>query len=198
MTCLTTPGLAESIRNGWPTAALAAIDHPTEGIIRFWDGTGVLRWDGYDWKGLGHLGKMIGLGGSKRLLLRTVTFEISGLPEDAEVRLEPALRNRAAQAWIAGLDKRGRKVNGEPFQEVDGLVDYQELKAGDDGSQVIHVTIGEPVYSIERAQTLSYTPEWANSYLEAWRNANLSGDRITGYDRLSELANATRSWKPPT
>lgn len=195
MTCLTTPGLAESIRNGWPIIAMVAIDHPSGGIMRFWDGVGLLSYGGYDWMGFGRYGRMTGVGGSKRLMLRTVTFELSGLPDDAPLTLDPELRNRPAQAWVAGMDARGTRVNGEPFQEVDGLVDYQELKADDSGEQVIRVMVGEPVYSIERAQTLSYTPEWANSYLEDWRATNLSGDRITGYDRLSELANATRSWE---
>jgi len=186
----------ESIRNGWPTAVLTAIDHPTAGILRYWDGVGSLSYDGQDWSGLGQFGRVIGIGGSKRLMLRTVTFELCGLPPDIDVHLDPTMRNRPAQAWIAGLDARGRKVNGVAYQEVDGLVDYQDLKAADDGSHSIQMIIAEPVYSIERAQTLAYSPEWSNSYLADWRAANISGDRITGYDRMAELANATRAWTP--
>jgi len=202
MTILTTAGLAESIDKGWGTRALAAINHPIaavidiwpDGVIRLWDGIGVLRYDGKDWRGIGPFGAVAGIGGSKRLLLRTVTFVMSGIPANEEVYLDPLLRNRPAQAWTAGMTANGARVNGEAFQEVDGLVDYQTLKNEDGGIQSIELTIGEPVYSIERPQSLAYTPEWANAYLEDWRTANLSGERITGYDRMAELANATRSW----
>lgn len=202
MTILTTPGLAESIDKGWGTRCLAAIDHPIQavidiwpdGIIRLWDGVGVLRYDAKNWRGIGPFGRVAGIGGSKRLLLRTVTFELTGIPAVHAVYLDEALRNRPAMAWTAGMDARGVKVNGEPYQEVNGLVDYQTHAADDSGVQTITMTIGEPVYSIERAQSLSYTPKWANTYLEGWRERNRAGARITGYDRIAELADATRSW----
>jgi hypothetical protein len=202
MTILTTPGLAESIEKGWGTRTLAAIDHPIEavietwpdGVIRLWDGIGLLRYAGADWRGIGPFGRVAGIGGSKRLLLRTVTFEMSGIPAVHAIYLDPLLRNRPAMAWTAWMNERGTKVNGEPYQEVDGLVDYQTHTADDSGVQTIALSIGEPVYSIERAQNLSYTPEWANTYLEGWRERNRGGARITGYDRIAELADATRSW----
>lgn len=191
---LTTLGLEESIRNGWPVVALAEIDHPDEGMQRLWDGVGTLSWNGYSWTGIGPFGRMSGIGGSKRLMLRAVTFQILGIPPHIEIYLNERLRNRPARAWIAGMDERGVRVNGEPFQEVDGLCDYQTHTADENGIQSVSLIVGEPVYSIERAQTLSFTPEWINSYLQGWRTRNLAGERITGYDRLSELANATRSW----
>lgn len=202
MTILTTPGLQQSIENGWPVVVLAAIDHPIpavidiwpDGVIRLWDGVGVLSYDGKDWRGLGPFGRVMGIGGSKRLLLRSVTFQLSGIPAEHAIYLDPLLRNRRAQAWVAGLDERGVKVNGEPYQEVDGLVDYQTHTSDENNVQTIELIIGEPVYSIERAQNLSYTPEWANAYLARWRERNRGGARITGYDRMAELADATRSW----
>lgn len=202
MTILTTPGLQQSIAEGWGTRTLAAIDHPIpavieiwpDGIIRLWDGVGVLRYGGKNWRGIGPFGRVSGIGGSRRLLLRTVTFELSGIPAEHEVYLDPLLRNRPAMAWTAGMDAIGVHVNGEPYQEVDGLVDYQTHTADESGAQTISLTIGEPVYSIERAQNLVYTPEWANEYLQGWRERNRGGARITGYDAIAELADATRSW----
>jgi hypothetical protein len=190
----TTPGLQESIAKGWPRTMLAEIDHPAGEILRLWDGVGDLSYDGYTWKGINPFGRVVGIGGSKRLLIRSVTFLLSGIPANQTVYLDPRLRNRPAKAWLAGLDERGVKVNGEAFMEVNGLCDYQEHKVDDNGGQLIYMTVAEPVYSIERAQSLSYTPEWINSYLRRWRDRNLGGERITGLDRLSELANATRSW----
>lgn len=202
MTIRTTAGLQESIANGWPVVALASIDHPVpevialfpDGVIRLWDGVGVLRHDGHNWKGIGPFGRLVGIGGSKRLLLRAVQFAMVGIPANLSIYLDERMRNRPAKAWIAGLDARGMKVNGEPYQEVDGLCDYQEHKTEDGGQQTILMTIAEPVYSIERAQTLAYTPEWLNSWLAGWRERNVGGARLTGLDRIAELADATRSW----
>lgn len=202
MTILTTVGLQQSIAEGWPIRALARIYHPVRGVLetwpdgwlRMWDGIGELHYDGQPWRGIGPFGRVTGIGGSKRLMIRTVTFEMVGIPANQAIMLDPALRNRRAQAWTAGMDERGVKVNGEPFLEVDGLCDYMTHGADDSGVQSIQIVVGEPVYSIERAQNLAYTSEWANSYLEDWRLRNRAGARITGYDLIPELANATRSW----
>jgi hypothetical protein len=202
MTFLTTKGLDESIDKGWPTRTLASIYHPIpavidiwpDGWIKLWDGIGVLRYDGGDWRGIGPFGRVAGIGGSKRLLIRTVTFEMSGIPAEHAVYLDPTLRNRQAKAWTAGMDKYGSYVNGEPYQEVGGLVDYQTHQSDESGIQSIIITIGEPVYSIERAQSRYYTAEDMNAYLAKWRERNRGGARITGYDLIPELADATRSW----
>lgn len=202
MTCLTTSGLQQSIENGWPIVAMAAITIPVpevlevwpDGILRLWDGVGQLDYGGQPWRGLGILGRMTGIGGSKRLTLRAVTFSLSGIPADYPVFLADALRNKPAKAWIAGMDERGVRVNGEPFLEVDGLCDYQTLEVEESGMQTIKLIVREPVYSIERAQTLKHTAEYWNKRLESWRTTNLGGARITGYDKLPELADATRSW----
>lgn len=199
---LTTKGLQESIAKGWPVVVMAAIEHPVpavldvwpDGIMRFWDGVGTLRYGGQNWRGVGIFGRVLNIGGSKRLMIRSVTFQLSGIPADHDVFLDPRLRNKRAQAWLAGLDANGERVNGEPYLEVDGLCDYMTHQTEEGGMQFVRLVVGEPVYSIERAQTLKYTSEWANSYLRKWRERNLDGERITGYDRIPELANATRSW----
>ena len=199
---LTTKGLDESIRNGWPVVALAKIYHPvdavtttwSDGYIRLWDGVGSLRYGGNDWRGIGPFGRISGIGGAKRLMLRQVTFEMSGIPGEHAVYLDPTLRNRAVLAWTAGLDARGVHVNGSPYQEVDGFIDHISHETDDGGVQTIKLIVTEPIFNIERAQNKVYSPEWANAYLEDWRAANLGGNRITGYDKIAELANATKSW----
>lgn len=202
MTTLTTPGLQQSIRSGWPIATLASIDLPTaavketwpDGIIRVWDGVGVLDYDGHEWKGIGPYGQLTGASGSKQLMLRSVTFRLVVPPSSQPTYLTPEMRNRPAKAWIAGMDAAGRYVNGDPFQEVDGLCDYQTLKSDENVVQSIELSVVEPIYSIERAQSLKYTSEWANRWLRSWRDRNLAGQRVTGFDRIPELQDATREW----
>jgi hypothetical protein len=199
---LTTPGLTQSINNGWPVRGLVAIDHPIaetikiwpDGVMRMWDGVGTLRHDGHDWLGMGIYGRMTGVGGSKQLTLRSVTFELTGIPASYDIILDERIRNRSAQAWIAGMDADGSWVNGEPYLEVDGLCDYSVHKTEENGTQTIQLFVGQPVFSIERAQNKLYTSEWLNDWLSEWRDLNVSGQRLTGFDKIPELANAVRSW----
>lgn len=187
MSLLTTPGLAESIRNGWPLAALAWIDHP-DGDVYAWSGAGTLEHDGQQWQGVGTFGRIKGIGGSKQLGIRVVTFELSGLPASAGQWLTETIRNRAAKAWLAGMNRAGSRINGDPELIVSGVCDYDELSVSADGAASILLHVTTPVYSIERAQNLVWSPEWLN---ETYRG---EGERLTGLDALSDLADAQKNW----
>lgn len=187
MTVLTTLGLKQSIRQGWPLAMLVYIDHP-DGEIRLWTGIGDLKWDGNTYEGIGRFGGIKNIGGAKELRVRQLTFELRGVPADATKHLNKDIRNRASQAWIAGMDKRGQHLNGEPWKVVDGKADYHEFPVEDDGTVTVQMMVTEPVWSIERAQNLAFTPEWIN---ERFRDG---GNRITGLDLISTLANRQESW----
>jgi len=184
MAVLNTLGLQQSIRNGWPRAYLAYIDHP-DGEVWVWSGIGDLVFDGQTYGGVGQFGRISGVGGSKELGVRQVIFDLAGVPDEAAKQLNKDVRNRVARAWVAGLDRDGMKVNGAPWQIVDGLADYQDLPAADDGTVVVRLVINEPVFSIERAQDLAWTPEWLEQ---------THGGGITGLDRVAGLANAAENW----
>lgn len=184
MSVKTTLGLQQSIRQGWPIAALAEIDHP-DGVVRVWSKVGTLEYDGASWQGIGFLGRITGIGASKRLSIRQLVFELRGVPGDSTTWLSADVRNRSAKAWLAGMDERGQYVNGTAWQIVDGLCDYQELKFEDGGTAAIRLTVSEPVVSIERAQNLAWTPEWIR---------NEYGDDVSGLDRITELVNAQKQW----
>ena len=184
MAVLTTPGLTQSIRNGWSIALLAYVNHP-DGAVRVWNGVGDLDYDGNTWDGVGTLGSVKNIGGTRQLAIRRITFELRGLPADSLQWLNADIRNVTAQAWIAGLAADGTKVNGTAWQIVDGLADYQELPIGDDGSVTIRLHITEPVFRMEQPQDLAFTPEWLKSTRD---------EDATGLDLISTLANASKNW----
>lgn len=184
MSVRTTVGLQQSVRNGWPVVALAYIDHP-DGAVRVWSGVGSLEYAGATYEGIGFFGRVRNIGASKKLTVRQVIFELRGVPPDSTTWLSASVRNRSASAWIAGMDERGKYVNGTAWQIVDGTCNYQELKFDDPGAAIIELTVSEPVVSIERAQNLAWTPEWIR---------DTHGADVSGLDRLSELASAQKSW----
>jgi hypothetical protein len=161
MNALTTLGLSESIRSGWPVTWLVYFDHP-DGEVRLWSGVGDLVYGGDTYQGVGHLGRIVGVGGAKKLAVRQIQLELSGIPVQATRWLNKDVRGRVARAWVAGLDRDGTRVNGMPWQVIDGVADYQELPLSDDGSVAVRVHINEPVFEMERAQNLAWTSEWIN------------------------------------
>lgn len=186
MACLTTLGLEESIRNKWPVTFLVYIDYPSE-PIRLWAGVGDLKYAGYTYKGISRLGKVPRLVESSQIAVRQSTLQLRGVDPDAEETLGEDIRNRAVNVWVAGLTATGKHVNGEAWQVVEGLADYHELKT-EEGLATINLMVSEPIFSIERAQNLLFTPEWVNETFQG------SGDRITGLDLMSTLENRSENW----
>ena len=161
MAVLTTLGLQQSIRQGWPLAWLAYIDHP-DGEVWLWSGVGDLVYDGQTWQGVGEFGRVVNVGGAKQLAVRSLDFELTGIPDEAAQYLNKDIRGRSAKAWVAGMDHDGIGVNGSAWPVVDSIADYQELPIDDDGTVVVRISVTEPVYSIERAREDAWTSEWIN------------------------------------
>lgn len=187
MTVLTTYGLQQSIRNGWGTATLFWFDHP-DGEVRFWDGPATLRYGGYDWTGVGPFISLSGIGGDEELRVRQIVFELVGTPDIAAGWLNKGITNRRGVAWIAGLDASGSRVNGEPWQIIEGRADYQEIETSNDLQCVLRLYATEPFFSIERAQNVLLTPEWINE------ERRLGGNRITSLDLLVGMGDRVESW----
>lgn len=182
MTVLATPGVAESIRNKWGICALAFIDHP-DGEVWVWSGVGTLRFGGNTYIGLGVMGTLSGIGGSKKLAVRALTFALTGIPSEAAKYLNKSIQDRAAKAWLAGLKANG-KINGDPWQVVDGKCDYQTFEPSTDNISLA-LTVLEPIYSIERAQNLAFTPQWLK---------NTYGTELTGLDDVPGMRDRQRNW----
>lgn len=174
---LTTAGVHDSISKGWPTAWLVDIDWPVT-PVRLWDGLGNLKWNGMTFLGVRSMGRILGIGGSKAIKVRDITLELKGVGPDVSEFLGPVIRNRLARAYLAGLDRNGARVNGEPELVVEGRCDQREVFVDEQRRTGVRLKISEPSYMIERAQNIRYTPEWIK---------RTYGDEITGLDLLSRI-----------
>jgi len=183
MSVLTTLGLQESIRHGWPIANLAYIDHP-DGEVWLWDGIGSLSYAGNTYIGVGEYGKVQNLGGSLKLGVKHVVFRLSGIPTRMRSFLNADIRNRSAIAWKAGLTEDGKAVNKTAYQTVAGTGDYKELQV-ESPAVTIDVYITEPVFSIERAQN----KVWSSEYFHETFSAD-----IDGADDIPTMQNREENW----
>lgn len=183
MSVITTLGLEESIEKGWGICVLAYVDHP-DGEVYFWSGVNTLRFRGNNYEGVGRLGCVAPIGGSRTLGVRTVTFVLSGVPQSAAQWLNKNVRNRVARAWLAGMRPNGN-INGDPWLIVEGACDYQEIEPDQNNMAMIKLTVSEPIWSIDRAQTLYITPQWVKKTF---------GAEITGADDIPGMRDKTVNW----
>jgi hypothetical protein len=181
---LTTEGLHESLKKAWPTAWMVFVDWPVT-PVRLWDGLGNLKYGGETFVGIRQMGRILGVGGSKAVKVREVTLELKGVGNDVSEFLGPVIRNRIARGWLAGLDRNGARVNGEPELVVEGRADQREVFVDEQRRTGIRLKISEPSYLVERAQNLLWTPEWIK---------RTYGDSITGLDQLSRIENERIPW----
>lgn len=177
--------LRETIKKRKPFVVLFELDHPVDGIIRLCSKTSDVFYGGNTWLGVGHLGQISGIGGAKNLAVRTLTIEFKGIPNIGLTYLETSLRDRPARAWLAALKDRSNVVKGTPHKIVEGLCDQQSISTQPNGTSTVRVSVIEPIFQIERAQELVWSPEWIRGKY---------GSNISGLDMLPELTQSNISW----
>lgn len=182
MASLVGPRLRQVLRTGGQTALLGFVDHPTWEIKHFWSHSGILEFDGFQWYGLGILGKVSGVTKSNDLGVKQVTISMSGLPPSGNNLLSARVRNRQAQIWLAAV--KGRRVIDRELI-VDALCDYQTLKVNDDKTSTIVITANVGFWNIERASNKAWTHEQ--------QQADFPGD--TGLSLLPQLTNKDSNWR---
>jgi hypothetical protein len=182
MASLIDPRLRQALRNGAQPALIAYLDHP-DGPTRVWSRSGTLRWDGYDWQGVGTLGRISGVSQSNDLALKQVALSLSGVPPFATKTLSGRVRGRVARVWFTAV--MGKRVIGAPELIVDAICDYQTLKIEDSGAATITITANVGFWSIERAVNIAWTHEQQQSVYP--------GD--TGLSLLPSLTNKESNWR---
>lgn len=165
---------------------LHEIDHP-DGYVRAWSGTGTLSYAGYDWLGFGDLVAIDGLGGSRKTEVRVVTATLGGVNARQLQFITKKVRGRAARLSIAALRPGTRRVNGDIFSLCYGLCDSQDHKLESDRRASVIITVNQPLFILDRAVNLAWTPDWLKSEY---------GDDIVGLDDLPGVAARIESWTP--
>lgn len=165
-------------------AMLAEIDHP-DGVVRCWSRIGTLRYLGVDWQGTGPLGRVSGIGGSLRVEVRPITFTLIGVPPASTQFLETNVRNRAARVWMAALRPRSNAIDGDLHPLCEGRCNTMTLKVDGQRRATIDLVVNDPIYVVDRGQSLAYTSEWLK---------RTHGEELTGGDLIPELVHAEDPW----
>lgn len=164
---------------------LAELD-TADGTVRVWSGIGTLSWDGFDWKGLGRLGRISGMGETGEVRTVETRYELAGITDNDELSdfLDTPVRGRMARAWLALMDEDGAVLE-DPLQIDESVLDTATISIQDDLSSVLILTGNSAIFDFRRPRALGITNEQ--------QQQDYPGD--TGFDRIpTEVADKTVSW----
>ena len=152
------PALARALWRGDAQFLLFEADHPA-GYARYWTRTGILRWGGYRWIGAGILGKIAGVSRSVDLTINQTTFEIAGVPPQADELLSALVRGRQARVPRGAISARGI-ITVDDAPTIDATMDYQTLSIDpSSGQATISIKAFQGFYVLDRAQDIALTDQ---------------------------------------
>lgn len=163
------------------------VDHP-DGYVRAWTGGGSLSYEGETWYGVGALLSITGLSFSRETKTRNPLLTLAGVTPEQLNFVTTKVRGRVARVSLAVLHPRRRIVNGDVFTLCYAKCDFQDHKFGKDRSATIEVGLIQPIFVMDRAPNLKWTPDWLKATY---------GDDIVGLDDLPGVAARQESWAPP-
>lgn len=165
---------------------MAEVDHP-DGYVRVWSGAGMLYYGGYGWLGVGTLGAIDGLGGSRKTQVRVVTLTLSGVDPAQLQFVTKQVRGRAALISLAALKPGTRAVDGDRYFVCTGKCDTQDHKLDTNHSASVVIAVNQPIFILARTLNLAWTADWLKSTY---------GSTIVGLDDLANLASTIVNWTP--
>lgn len=170
---------------------LHEVDHP-DGYIYAWSGAGKLSYDGHEWLGLGDLVSISGLAFSRETKTRNPLLRLSGVKPSQLKFITTKVRGRLARISLAALHPGSRRVNGDVYHLCTARCDFQDHKIPKDRSScAIEIGLIQPIFIMDRAPNLKWTPDWLrdtyNDYFE---------DEIVGLDDLPDSAAKQVNWSP--
>jgi hypothetical protein len=108
------------------------------GFVRAFSGIGTINWGGYDWVGTGIFGSIDGLEETSDLSKATVTFTLTGIPNDLlSVALNDDYQGRSAKVYVGFFDRTTYQLVSTPFLYFFGKMDTARTKEGKEFSITI-------------------------------------------------------------
>jgi hypothetical protein len=127
----------------------------SSGFIRCHNLIGTITWNGYDWLGVGVLGGISAIEETGELGRKTVTYTLTGLPNDLiSVVLGEQYQGRAANLYIGFLDKVTGVLVSNPYLLDKGRMDTTAIEEGDTLS--ITLTVENVMSAWQRPQIRRY------------------------------------------
>ena len=101
------------------------------GHIRVHSGVGTITWGGYDWSGLGVYGQVSGLEEKAELSRKTVTYTLSGVPNDMiSIVLGEDYQGRSAKIYVGFFNTTTYQLVATPELLDAGLMDISDIDEG--------------------------------------------------------------------
>lgn len=167
-------------------AAMLAEFVLADDTYRFWSGVGTLSYNGYDWLGVGRLGRITGAGETAEIRTTDTTYELAGISDFPQLNafLETPVRGRVARCWLALLDEDG-VVIPDPILIDESILDTANPAFADDGTAVLGLAATSAMFNWKKPVARYITHED--------QQADFAGD--TGFNRIpTEVAPKQVAW----
>lgn len=155
----------------------------TSGVERYWNGSGVLNYDGKDWLGCGAITAIQGLESDTEPTVSEVRLIVSGIDAEAISYLQSDLKGQTATIYDAIMGEDERVIDDLIVADVIDL-DTAEAVAAEDGTFTVIVSGQSGFWQLEKASDLTWSPDRQKSLFP--------GD--TGLDLLPSLEDKVVSW----
>lgn len=160
----------------------AALDFPS-GMVRVHSAIGTISWGGYDWLGVGQFGMVDGLTEEAELSRKTVTYTLTGIPNDLIATvLGENYQGRPAKIYIGFFNLTTYQMIAEPELLDSGLMDVTVIDEGQECS--VSVTAESRIASWSRPNVRRYT--------DAEQQARYPGDK--GLEFISQASQNEIVW----
>ncbi len=165
------------------TVVMAEIDHP-EGMVRAWNGIGVLDYGGEEYSGVFPLGSVEPVSADTEIAVTEVTFVLSGVDPGLIEGLDEDVRGRSALLYEAALDRNYRVLERELV--VDGVGDYQRFTVDPDrGEASIRFVANAGFHELTRRSAATVSTE-----TQRRRDAD-----DTGFDEVFKQPDIAPVWR---
>ncbi len=155
----------------------------SSGHVRVHTGLGTISWGGYDWLGVGSFGTVDGLEESAELERKTVTYTLSGIPNDLiSVVLNEDYQGRSAKIYLGFFSSITAQLVADPELLDSGKMDVSDTDEGD--TCTVTITAESRVAAWSRTQERRYT--------DAEQQAQYPGDK--GLEFISQAAQKEVAW----
>ncbi len=158
----------------------------------YWNGIGLLDFDGATWVGLGELANVVIAPSTTQVQATDVTITLSGVDEDNLAMLDASIKGKKAWFWKAYLDEQYRVRFTVLLSEC--RLDQAAMQAQPNGSQAVQITGVGGFYFFENQETAYWDTEHQRDMLIALGE---DPDSDTGFDLMSTLKNKQITWERP-
>jgi hypothetical protein len=153
---LVSPAFKNAIKNGCAMAVLVEVEHP-DGTGYFWDGVGLLEFEGNEYKGAGMVGGISQTRKSAELRIEEVTLWVNALDTEEVESLQDNVKNRLCTIRLAVLNKSRRVVDSFIADEI--LLDYQQDFIDASGGARLELRGQSGFWVLERSTDAAYSQE---------------------------------------